>query len=454
MSLKSTYTTGTLRRCSVTVINLLLRMNHIFHLLIFIPAVLPLSAATLTVCKKGCTRSTITEAVEDARKGDLIVVEEGIYYTGIVKIMKPLSIKGRGEVIIDGRNRKHVLYIRADNVSIENLTIRNSGMSYVSDYAGIRAEHVSNCQFKNNIISENTYGIYLEKVDGCIIRNNVIHSSAAGEVQSGNGIHLFYSQNITATGNDISGHRDGLYFEYTENSVIKDNISHRNLRFGMHFMFSHYNSFSNNYFYRNQTGVAIMYSRQLVVERNIFAHSTGSASYGFLIKEITDSEFQGNLFYRNTMAVTMNASNRNVFQYNSFYLNGWAVEIYSNSYNNRFRENNFINNHFQIATNSTRNTNLFEKNYYSDNRDYDLNHDNIADRPHKLVSVFGYWVVKFPALSVLLNSPAVNALEMAEKAFPVITSATLKDNRPLMTPIRFKEHSQIIKRLKNDTSSL
>lgn len=406
-----------------------------------------LSGATLKVCKKDCKFNSLSKAVSQARSGDDILIAAGTYVEGNVHISKPLSIYGQGDVVIDGDYKEHVIYIRADNVTIDNLTIQNSGMSYVSDFAGIRAEHVKNCSFTNNRVLENTYGIYLEKVDGCILENNIIQSSAKGEVQAGNGIHLFYSNAIKATGNDISGHRDGLYFEYTENSEVSNNTSHHNLRFGMHFMFSHNNRFDNNFFFDNQTGVAIMYSRHLVVKNNVFARSHGAASYGFLIKEIVDSTFSNNMFYRNTMAITMNGSNRNIFVNNSFYLNGWVAEIYSNSYDNEFRQNNFINNHFEIATNSTRNNNLFEGNYYSSAKSYDLNHDHIADLPYKLVSVFGYWVVKYPALAVLLNSPAVNALEVAEKAFPVITSATLEDRKPRMNPVQNLTYIQIIRHL-------
>lgn len=394
--------------------------------------------AELRVCKS-CPISQVVTAIKAASPGDTILIEAGRYPEGVIFIDKSLNIIGLNRPIIDGRHKGHVFYIRADRVKIKGLVIQNSGMSYISDFAGIRAEHVKNCEFKGNIFKNNTYSIYFERVTHCVIEDNQIHSQASNEVSSGNGVHLFYSNHIVVRGNEITGQRDGLYFEFTEDSVVENNYSHNNLRFGMHFMFSHRNTFGQNVFSNNPTGVAIMYSRNLKVHNNTFEKSRGNASYGFLIKEIVDSTFIGNKFSQNTWGIFLNGSNRNLFRNNLFAFNGWAAEIYSNSYDNKFTENNFISNNFDVTTNSRRNTSHFFLNYWDNYRGYDFDHNGEGDIPYRPVNIFSFWVSNFPELAILLNSPVVLFLEAAERFLPVLTPDNLKDTRPRMRPVPFQD---------------
>lgn len=393
---------------------------------------------TFVVCKT-CKLKSLKGAIKIAPINSRILVKEGVYKEGVVKIEKSLKIIGEGKPVIDGLEKGHVFYVRADNVTIKGFVIKNSGQSYVSDYAGIRAEHVDSCVFEDNSLLGNTYSVYLEKSSNCLIKNNLIKGNASNEVTAGNGVHLFYSEKISVIGNEISKQRDGLYFEFTEDSVVEGNYSHGNLRFGMHFMFSHRNHFFRNIYSNNPTGVAVMYSRKLKVHDNIFEGSKGNSSYGFLIKEITDSSFIGNTFSENTLGVLLNASNRNIFEKNSFIINGWAIEVYTNSYDNQFNQNNFISNNFDVATNSTRNTNSFNANYWTQYKGYDFDRNGFGDVAYKPVSVFSFWVSRFPELSILLNSPVVNFLEIAERYFPVLTPKSLEDKNPRMKALELRK---------------
>ena len=391
-----------------------------YWLLICVFATSTVYGKEIRVCN-GCHFSSVREAVHFASPHDSLIIEHGKYIESTIYIDKSLSITGLNQPVIDGDHKGHVFYIRADDVKIKGLVIQNSGMSYISDLSGIRVEHVKNCEFRDNIIKNTTYAIYLEKVSSCLIEGNKILGSAKNEVRSGNGVHLFYSKNIKIIGNEITRQRDGLYFEFTNNSLVRNNYSYNNLRFGMHFMFSHKNKFFYNVFSHNPTGVAIMYSRNLEVRNNIFSHSKGNASYGFLIKEIVDSVFSENTFFQNTLGIFLNGSNRNKFNRNLFFLNGWAIEIYSNSYDNLFTDNDFVSNNFDVSTNSRRSTSRFYLNYWSKYRGYDLNRDGKGDIPYRPVSVFSFWISRFPELAVLLNSPAVHFLEVAERFFPALT---------------------------------
>ena len=161
--------------------------------------------------------------------------------------------------------------------------------------------------------------------------------------------------------NDISGHRDGIYFEFVTNSTIQGNKSHDNARYGLHFMFSHDNRFLHNEFRQNGAGVAVMYSHGVTMLRNLFADNWGSAAYGILMKDITDSRVEGNIFQRNTSSIHMEGSNRINITGNLFNQNGWAMQIQASCTEDTIRGNNFINNTFDIATNGTLSTEFFHR---------------------------------------------------------------------------------------------
>ena len=85
---------------------------------------------------------------------------------------------------------------------------------------------------------------------------------------------------MTVANNELTGLRDGIYFEFVKKSNVFDNKSFENLRYGLHFMFSNENAYYNNVFKNNGAGVAIMFSKFIKMYDNKFEHNWGSASYG------------------------------------------------------------------------------------------------------------------------------------------------------------------------------
>ncbi len=69
------------------------------------------------------------------------------------------------------------------------------------------------------------FGIYVQAGINCRIENNDIKAYAKSEQQSGNGIHCWKCDSLLIRKNHISGHRDGIYFEFVTNSMIELNVS-------------------------------------------------------------------------------------------------------------------------------------------------------------------------------------------------------------------------------------
>lgn len=377
----------------------------------------------------------IARAISLAKPHDVVLVDSGSYAEWDLLIEKPLRLIGRGRPVIDGESQSGILTIRADSVLVSGFEIRNVGKSYTVDLAGIRVEENRHCRIEDNVLRDTFFGIYLKRAKDARIAGNVLQSVAENEVNSGNGIHLWYCDRIEIAGNEVRGHRDGIYLEFVEYSSIVGNLSEGNLRYGLHFMFSNFDRYEGNTFRSNGTGVAVMYSKEIDMRSNYFLDNWGSASYGLLLKDITDGKLERNVFRDNTMGIYADGSNRLLIADNDFIGNGWAINIYGNCQDNKIHRNNFIGNAFDITTNSARNANSYLNNYWDQYGGYDLDRDGFGDVPHRPVKLFSYITGRIPEAIVLHRSFFVDVINLAEKVTPSLTPVDLEDTEPIMKKI-------------------
>jgi nitrous oxidase accessory protein len=392
------------------------------------------ATAIASAAAAGPGARTVAEAVGAAEPGDTVLIAPGIYHEHGIVVDRPLTLLGRGRVMIDAGHGGEILTVTADSVTVSGFELRRVGTSFMEDRAALRLAAVRDCVIENNTLFDAFFGVYAENSERCVIRNNVIRGLAERESTSGNGIHLWYCRAITIAGNTIEGHRDGIYFEFVQKSHVASNTSTGNLRYGLHFMFSHQDTYEDNAFIDNGAGVAVMYSNHVRMSRNRFEHNWGEASYGLLLKEISDSDIISNQFHRNTTALYSEGSNRLRISGNEFSNNGFAVKVMANSMGNSFSHNNFMGNAFDVTTNSRQNFNSFDGNYWSAYRGYDLDRDGVGDVPHHPVRLFALLVEKQPSGIILMHSLFVRMIDAAERVMPVFTPETLVDEKPLLEP--------------------
>lgn len=393
-----------------------------------------LSAGQIVVSPNGKYR-TLASAVSAATPGSSIIVKPGKYPTRDLVIEKSLTIIGENLPELNAGAKGSVIIIRASGVNISGFRIINSEFSYKFENAGIRIENVTDCSIENNHLYNNFFGIYLQKTDRITITANTIHSFAKTETNSGNGIHLWYCMNTTIRGNTISGHRDGIYLEFSKHNLMTGNAAKRNLRYGLHFMFSDSSRYTGNKFFENGAGVAVMYSSFIDMEENLFLNNKGPASYGLLLKDINRSTITGNRFTGNTKGIFMEASGKCRLTYNLFEKNGWAIDLMANSMENIFEKNTFTGNNFDIATNSKQNFNTFERNFWDNYAGYDLNKDGFGDVPHHPVSLFSVIITEYKPTLILMRGLFTRMLDLAERVFPSLTPKQLIDAKPAMRRI-------------------
>lgn len=405
----------------------MVKLKTIFFLFLLLPAIT--YATTRNVYPAPLV---ITKAIAQANVGDTIFIHQGFYREPLIIVNKKLTIIGVGTPAIDGNAKNEIIRITADSVYISGLKIQNSGRSSMNDIAGVRIQNAQGVTIKDNKLINNTYGVYLQNASHCIVTGNVIHSNSIDELNSGNGVHAWKCHHLLIERNYISGHRDGIYFEFVTESHINKNTSRKNVRYGLHFMFSHHDTYDYNLFENNGSGVAVMYSKGVIMLHNTFRHNWGDASYAILLKEIADSRISNNSFIKNTVGLYMESTTNIAVSENKFLDNGWAIKVMASCARSNFEQNNFIGNSFDVATNGTISLNNFKANYWDKYDGYDLDKNGRGDIPYYPVSIYAVITEKIPTTMILYRSFLTNVMEQVEKVIPSIIPDQLKDDAPSM----------------------
>jgi nitrous oxidase accessory protein len=379
---------------------------------------------------------TITSALQAATAGCTIRITGGTYREPTLVVRVPrLTIVGDGWPVLDGAGVRELIVVRADDVTIRGLAFTNTGVSQMEDRAALRVIESERCAIVGNRFTDALFGIYLQRSADCEVRGNVIRAAGAEETRNGNGIHLWNSPGTRVIGNTIHGQRDGIYFEFSKGAVATDNVSVENARYGLHFMFSDSCRYERNTFRRNGAGVAVMYSKHVVMDGNGFLDATGSGAYGLLLKEITDGALVHNRFEGNSVGLFLEGASRLDIRDNDFRRNGWAVRLMADAEDSHFTGNVFAGNAFDVATNSRTLQSDFAGNWWDAYTGYDLDRDGTGDVPFRPVRLFALVVERHPEALLMLRSPVTTLLDVAERVFPVLTPR-LADDRPLMRPPR------------------
>lgn len=374
----------------------------------------------------------IGEAVARVAPGGRVLVQAGVYREPTIVIESSVVLEGAQGAVIDGEHERALMVVSADGVAIRGLTFRNTGGSHVEDRAALRVFDAFDCVIEDNRFEATFFAVMLQRVDGCVVRRNTMRGMSGTQSSTANGVHLWTSANVLVEDNDITGHRDGIYFEFATHAVARRNTVSASLRYGLHFMFSDSCRYEANRFAANRSGVAVMYAKHVAVVGNEFSRNTGSAAYGLLLKDINDSEVRGNVFKDNTVGLFLEGSNRNAVHGNRFEANGWALRLLADAQDNRVEGNAFARNLFDVGTNSRNHYSVIRANHWDRYRGYDLDRDGIGDVPYAPVRLFALVVERAPAALVLVRSLVADALDLAERVAPVLTPATLVDAAPLM----------------------
>lgn len=406
-------------------------MKNLLTIILMVLVLSPLMARTIVVGPAQPVK-TLRQAIILAADRDTIILTKGIYREGALTLTKSISLIGQGDPILDGEKKFEILLISGKNILVKGITFRNSGYSAMNDYASIKLVNTDHVTLVGNTILSAYFAIHVSNSTHTTIRGNHIRGIPVSEQLTGNGIHLWKSSQALIENNSVTGHRDGIYFEFVSQSTIRSNTSENNIRYGLHFMFSNDDHYEKNNFRGNGAGVAVMYSKKVTMWQNVFQQNWGPSAYGLLLKDITDSEIKENEFLTNTVGIHMEGSSRINILHNLFKNNGWAIKVQASCDGNHFLKNNFLANSFDVGTNGTMMLNEFKGNYWDKYEGYDLNRDGIGDVSYHPVSMYSMIIEQNPSTLFLFRSFLSSLLDRSEKAIPGLTPTDLVDNQPMM----------------------
>ena len=375
-------------------------------------------------------------ALDAAQPGDHITLAPGTWQ-GNYTINIPITLSGskNGDTILDGGGKGKVLHLKAPDSTIEHLTVRHSGNSQFDMDSGIFADRkAARAHIHHNRAENNLFGLYIWGPENALVEHNTVIGQNEGRVNDrGNAIQIWKSPHTIIRDNTLSGGRDGIYVTNSKYNLFENNTM-RNMRFGVHYMYTEDSEVAHNHTENLESAYVIMFSNRITVRDN---SGQDSREHGLMLNAVNDAKIHGNHIERANKCVFLYNANRNAFHDNHFENCTLGIHSTAGSTDNQNYRNSFIDNQTQVMYVGTRYhewSHDGQGNYWSDNSAFDLNGDGIADLPYRPNNILDQVLWRAPNAKILINSPAAQLLKYAQQQFPAIHPGGVVDSHPLMNP--------------------
>ena len=329
--------------------------------------------------------SSIQEAVDHAKYGDMIKILAGTYYEHVI-VDKEISIFGdeKGAIIIDGSGEiKDIFTIYADNVDISNLVIQNcddasSGIRLYCNGSLIHNNSFNSCG--SGIVLYDGVRPYFTLRNNSFFNNSISNCSLWGIYICGidNVFDVFTCSNTSIENNSIISNNYGIFIpKYSSNIVISNNTIKDNIHEGISYWHSSSGLFFNNSLILNGgPGFKLKGSNSCTIEFNKISHVR---NHSFEVENSSNNVIRNNIIGYQSPSLS---SYLDIIQYWGIYIRG---PLKHPSNNNQLYHNCFIksfNNAFDQWSNVWDNGPSLGGNYWKDYDGMDSNGDGIGEIPH------------------------------------------------------------------------
>jgi len=289
---------------------------------------------------------------------------------------------------------------------------------------------------EGNRLTDNMHGIDVHGGLDSIVRHNVIEGRQNARMnERGNGIYIWNAPGTVVEENTVRWGRDGIFSNASRKGTYRNNLF-RDLRFAVHYMYTHDSEVSGNISIGNHLGFAIMYSNRVIVADNL---SLGDREHGVMLNYANNAEVHDNLVRGGTKKCTfIYNAHKNLIYRNRFEGCGIGIHFTAGSERNVLTENAFIGNREQVKYVGTKHIEWsFEGrgNFWSDHPAFDLNGDGIADAVFRPNDLMDHILWSQPAAALLTGAPAVQLVRWSQKSFPATLPGGVLDSFPLMSPV-------------------
>lgn len=374
-------------------------------------------------------------AIARAGAGDTVQLQRGHYRANLL-IDKPLTLRGLQRPTISGGNEGDTIRVTSPDVTIEGLIVRDSGADLLAQNSGIYIRPGAHrAVVRDCDIVYTLFGLWIEKANDVRVERNLITGKRElNSSQRGNGVQLYNTIGARIEGNRIGFVRDALYVDVSHDAVFRGNRLHRS-RYGTHYMNSYRNLWEDNETFYNRGGLALMEVRDQVVRNN---RAWGNSDHGIMLRSIQDSVVENNVVAGN---------NRGFFIYDVEYTrllgnlvvdNRVGVHLAAGSTRNQVERNDFIGNREPVRYVGSRDEiwGRDSGNHWSNYAGWDRDGNGRGDIPYEANDLVDRLVWRHPMVKLLLASPAVQALRLASRQFPLLRVPSVVDPQPRMSPAR------------------
>ena len=378
-------------------------------------------------------------------------------YRGQFRIEESLMLRCEAGAVINAEGEGNALTIAAPNVTVQGCTLTNWGSNLTKLNAAVFIQReASHAKVQANRMQGPASGIWVDGTSNVSLLDNVIEGELRLRSQDrGNGIHLYAVHGARVIGNRVRHARDGIYIDTSNGNSLEGNQL-EDLRYGIHYMFSNDNRVIGNLTRRTRTGYALMQSRKMTVIGN---RSEQDQNYGILMNYITYSTLRDNLVTEvrdggagegmisgsEGKALFIYNSLFNRIEHNRFERSALGIHLTAGSEDNLISDNAFINNRQQVKYVASRRQEWSvagRGNYWSDYLGWDRNNDGLGEVAYEPNDNVDRLLWRYPQVRLLMNSPGIEVLRWAQRAFPIIKSPGVQDSYPLMQPPAIAPHPQ------------
>ncbi|MFW6045993.1 MAG: nitrous oxide reductase family maturation protein NosD [Natronomonas sp.] len=408
------------------------------------PPVIP-DVASATV--DGDSYESAQAAIDSAEPGETVVLE-GRFEENVTLAVDNVTVRsGDAGALLDAGGEGDVLTVAAENVTVEDLWLRNSGYDAGSEDAGVFVrERADGAILKDLYLSEITFGIWINGADHVHIADSRIEgrTDVARRTDRGNGINLWETEGTVIERTEITDVRDGIFYSWAEGVVSRNNTMWDN-RYGVHYMYSNDNRLEHNIAVDNDVGYALMVSNRLTIRDNVAARNDGTSGHGILVKDIERSDISGNVLIENIHGLYIYNAQDNRLADNLLLRNQVGGVTTAGSSGQEVVGNSFVDNDDPVLT-TTQDVDVWNGtdrgNYWSNARVVDLNDDGQSEIRHRPAGLVEHLIAENPQAAVFADSPAFDAVRLAESSFPVVEAPGIVDRQPLVeSPHEWRQYA-------------
>jgi nitrous oxidase accessory protein len=373
--------------------------------------------------------------IDAAPAGSVLLVPAGTW-RGPVTIEKPLTVDGAHAATLTNEGHGTVITVRAEGVRLRNLRVTGSGASHdamdsaiVIERDDVRVEHCT--------LDDVLFGVFVKGANRALVCGNTITSKREDHSLRGDSVRVWNGTGNRVWGNDVLDARDVTLANARDNVVAHNRI--RGGRYGLQLVFAPRNVLEDNFLDGNLTGVAVLYSNNVELRRNVVQHSRGVSGAGLAFKESGQCIVEDNAIVHCAVGAKTNAPTSPeaiiTFRRNRFAHNIAGMDFYGENGGHLVHDNRFERNLAQVTVSGAMSArgNEWRGNAWDDFEGFDRDGDGVGDGPYELYAFADRIWQEEPKASFFRNAPALELLDFLERLAPFASpELTLSDPRPRM----------------------